>query len=357
MMESERSVDERPWGLTPATWGILLGVLAAVGYTLTNMALRRVAYRDDLGWALWVSCHKGIPSTIAALVLVGVEWARGHDAALPRGRQLVMLIGTALIMQFGGNVLFQIALSYGGLALTVPLVFATIIVGGAVLGRVMLGEPVGTRMLLAMSVTIVAIFVLSQGAGAASLAMGQRPTGWSTLWAILAACLSGLSYGLCGVVIRRCVTNRMSIAATLLPLSVTGVIGLGATSVALLGPRGVLTTAPEDLLAMVLAGVFNAVAFFAISAAYKRLSVVNVNLINASQCAMAAAAGVLLFAEPLTISLGAGTLLTLLGLFIMASRRPAPPPAETTPRPEEPATQTEDATVTAPQPTVTSQTR
>ncbi|MFG0333906.1 MAG: DMT family transporter, partial [Maioricimonas sp. JB049] len=302
-------------------------------------------------------CHKGIPSNIAALVLVGIEWARGHDSALPHGRQLAMLIGTALIMQFGGNVLFQIALSHGGLALTVPLVFATIIVGGAILGRIILGEPVSTRMLLAMFVTIVAIFVLSQGAGAASRAMGQQPTGPGTLWAILAACLSGLSYGLCGVVIRRCVTNRMSIAATLLPLSITGVIGLGAASVALLGPRAVLTTAPADLLAMVLAGVFNAVAFFAISAAYKRLSVVNVNLINASQCAMAAAAGVLLFSEPLTFSLGTGTLLTLLGLFIMAKWRPAPPPAAPTPDSDEPATQTGGATVPVPQSAVTTRTR
>lgn len=213
------------------------------------------------------------------------------------------------------------------------------------------------RMLLAMAVTIVAIVVLSQGAGAASQAMGQQDHGWGTMWAVLAACLSGFSYGLCGVVIRRCVTNRMSIAATLLPLSATGVIGLGATSVALLGPREVLTTAPGDLLAMVLAGLFNAVAFFAISAAYKRLSVVNVNLINASQCAMAAAAGVVLFSEPLTLSLGVGTLLTLLGLAIMASRRPTSPPPVTTPLPEASGTEAEDSTLPAPQPAVTGETR
>jgi multidrug transporter EmrE-like cation transporter len=44
-------------------------------------------------------------------------------------------------------------------------------------------------------------------------------------------------------------------------------------------------------------------------------------LINASQVAMAAVAGVILFAEPVTASLVIGIALTIAGLMILATRR------------------------------------
>ena len=53
-----------------------------------------------------------------------------------------------------------------------------------------------------------------------------------------------------------------------------------------------------------------------------RLSVVRVNLINASQAAMCAAGGVLFFDEALTVWLVLGTLLTMGGLMLM--ERPSP---------------------------------
>jgi DME family drug/metabolite transporter len=64
----------------------------------------------------------------------------------------------------------------------------------------------------------------------------------------------------------------------------------------------------------------NFTAFAALSLSLKALPVVAVNLINATQVAMAAAAGVILFAEPLTASLIIGIALTFAGLLILASR-------------------------------------
>jgi BirA family biotin operon repressor/biotin-[acetyl-CoA-carboxylase] ligase len=73
---------------------------------------------------------------------------------------------------------------------------------------------------------------------------------------------------------------------------------------------------------MLLAGLLNAIAFFACGAALMRLSVVRVNLINASQAALCAAGGVLFFQEALTAWMVLGTLLTMGGLMLM--ERPAP---------------------------------
>ena len=67
------------------------------------------------------------------------------------------------------------------------------------------------------------------------------------------------------------------------------------------------------------AGILNFLAFIALSVALKSLPVIAVNLLNASQVAMAAVAGILLFSEPVTNSLVIGVALTLIGLVAMVS--------------------------------------
>jgi drug/metabolite transporter (DMT)-like permease len=71
---------------------------------------------------------------------------------------------------------------------------------------------------------------------------------------------------------------------------------------------------------MLAAGTFNAVAFFSLTRAMQLVPVSYVNIVNASQVAMAAAAGVVLFHEPTTAWLYAGLILTFVGLT--TNRRP-----------------------------------
>lgn len=75
------------------------------------------------------------------------------------------------------------------------------------------------------------------------------------------------------------------------------------------------------------AGIFNLVAFLALTRALQLTSVVFVNALSASQTAMAALAGVFLFGEPTTSALWMGIGLTALGLFLTKGRRPAKPDA------------------------------
>ena len=72
---------------------------------------------------------------------------------------------------------------------------------------------------------------------------------------------------------------------------------------------------------MALAGVFNFIAFVAITTAIRVLPIVAVHLLNASQVAMAAIAGVTLFGEELTIGLFWGIALTMIGLLVLATKR------------------------------------
>ena len=67
----------------------------------------------------------------------------------------------------------------------------------------------------------------------------------------------------------------------------------------------------------------NAAAFFAVAGALKRIPVTFLNILNASQNAMCAIGGVLLFAEPTTWPLILGCSLTIFGILLVDRGKPA----------------------------------
>lgn len=306
-------------------WGVLLGLVSAVCYTATNIALRGVTRDGDADWALLVTAMKSLPSALSAWVLIaGRKW-QGLPA-LPPLRTILILMAVGFAVQGGGNVLFQWSLARCGLALSVPTVFATLMLTGALLGRTWLGESVTWLSATAMGVLIAAIAILSYGAEGAAAAMPPPPTGYSArMWVfsgVIFAAVAGVFYGVLGVVIRQTTRVAVPLPATLAIVSSTGVVGVGVPAVLRLGGSIVDSTASEWGL-MTLAGVLNAIAFFAIGGSLRRIPVVQVNLLNASQAAMCAIGGVMIYHEPLSASLVFGTILTVLGLALM-SKRPRP---------------------------------
>ena len=132
------------------------------------------------------------------------------------------------------------------------------IVGGAIMGRMVLNESVTMRMAFSTIVLIGAISILSLGAGEASrqVVVAQSPPSIGLVSAgVGAACLSGVAYALLGVSIRYAVTDRMSIPLTLVSVTLTGVIALGAVTIAHIGVAGMLATLPRHFWTMMLAGV------------------------------------------------------------------------------------------------------
>jgi drug/metabolite transporter, DME family len=114
--------------------------------------------------------------------------------------------------------------------------------------------------------------------------------------------------------------GRYPISSMLLVVCTTGVATLGAASFTTIGWSGIVATPAADWGLMLTAGVLNAVAFFALSKALRLVTVVHVNLVNASQVAMAAVAGVAFFNEAWTAALSIGVGLTVLGLLVMRKR-------------------------------------
>ncbi len=315
--------------LSHAVLGTLCGLFSAVGYTVANACLRAVSDCDPI----WVSAMKAIPTLVMVGPWIAVQACRGRKI-LPERHVLWLLAMGALIGQLIGNVVFQWSLGVIGLALAVPLTLGTIIWGGALLGRTLLHEPLTMRMLAAVITLIAAIAVLSLGAGDAhrSVARGAdaRPLagatadGWLVALGVAGAMLSGLAYSILGVVIRYGVKGRASLSITLFTVSLLGAVSLGGWSHWRIGWQGMRATSPDDFAMMVAAGIFNAVAFLALTKALQLANLVYVNALNATQATMAAIAGVLIFHEAPSRELAWGVVLTIAGLLMMKQGRRSP---------------------------------
>lgn len=296
-------------------------MLSALFYTATNIFLRQVAETRD---PAWVGCVKSLPVVIVATIVLSRRHWRGANV-FPTWRVLRLLVGTGLVVQIVGNVLNQWALGQVGMTVTVPLTLGAIIVSGVLMGRIFLREPITTRALVSLSVLIASIVVLSVGTERAEVGtttLGATRTQSSVALGVLAACVSGLAYATSHVTIRRVSGGATPMAAALGVIAFTGTVTLGLITLTVVGIDEIRATTLRDLTSMVLAGVFNAAAFFTLGKSLQVLSMAYVNAFNASQTAMSAVAGVLVFGEPFTATLAAGVALTIVGLMCMRTSNP-----------------------------------
>ena len=293
--------------------------------------MRSVADQD----AVWVSCVKAVPTVLIFGPWLLVIASRGQRI-LPPIRHLGELVAAAVFAQLAGNVLFQWSLGVLGLAIVVPLTLGTLIFSSAVMGNWLLDEPIGRRAVASMIILVVAIVILSWGS--------QRPetrvdsgstTDDSAIWRFLgvaAALTAGFSYAVLGVVIRKCVAAGGRLSTTLVIVGLAGVICLGVLSIYRMGSDEMWATSEQKLGLMLGAGLCNAIAFCALTKALQLTGVVYVNLLNATQVAMAAVAGVTIFGEQDSLPFWIGVSLTGLGVLIMKQERrprePAPAVAE-----------------------------
>ena len=295
--------------------GVMLGLSAAVLYTLANIALRHCVAVDPF----LVSAVKAVPTVIVLGPLLVWMLMRG-EALATSGRLIPRFIVVSIIGQFIGNAAFQIALGTIGLAASVPIMLGVLIVGGAILGRVLLREPVRLRTLLAMIMIIIAVVVLSHPS---TSEMPKNSITNHPVWVgALCAAASGAAYALFGAVMRQTMRGGVSAPVTMFISGLVGTISLWGVTLANSGLHSLSLVESSQWSMMAAAGVLNFSAFVALSVSLKALPVVAVNLINASQVATAAVAGVIVFSEPVTWPLSLGIVLTFAGLLVLANRRP-----------------------------------
>lgn len=316
--------------VSSGSWkGVALGLLAAIAYSVTNLALKKLAGgTGGIAWDLWISGTKAFPTALIASILLVIA-VRSGKTVMPGTKVVAVLIVSALLMQFGGNLGFQVSLKLIGLAISVPIVFASLIVSGAIAGRTILGDAVSIRTFFSMGLMVVSIGFLSAAAHSTDSSSNSDLATQTTdaivssnlispvTLGVIVALFSGLSYGLCGVVIRRVVRGQVPVATTLFVFSLTGLLTLCPISLAQLGFDGIFRISTEDWAYILTAGTFNALGFFAITYAYRLMNISRANVVNASQNAMCAAGAWLFFQEPLTAWALIGIGLTIIGLIIL----------------------------------------
>jgi len=297
-----------------AAWGTIYGGVAAVAYTASNICLRSVTDFDPF----WVSCVKTVPTMFATAPWLLLLRQRG-ERILPPTSVLVMLVGAALFGQLAGNVAFQWSLGVIGIALTVPICIGTVIIASAVLGQIYLNERITKMTVAALIALILAIWILTIGARTTGDLRPQAggTTSWLVTFALAAACLAGVAFAVLGLAIRHTVMGRAGIAATTFCVATVGFVSLAPAAMARTGGAQLIETPYPEFLMMVLAGVFNMIAFLALARAMQITTLVNVNALNASQVAMASLAGVLFFHEQPSSALLLGIGLTIGGLLLM----------------------------------------
>ena len=311
---------------SPATgfraWeGFIFACLAGLGYSTANIFLRMVSDQDPA----WVSCVKAIPTLVFVIPWLLLRYQKGHRAT-PSRRLVLLMMAVSIVGHLAGNVVFQWSLGIIGLALAVPVTTGSMILASAVLGWWLLKEQVSNRTIVAILILFAAIVLLSFGSDEATESVLEDPDAaarslkLATL-SVLLVCGSGIGYALFGIVIRHCVQNGMSNPMVLFISSTIGFIVLLIATFISTDASVISNTSPEDLTYMLLAGVCNFQAFACLVVALRLLTVTSVNLLNSSQIAIAAIAGVVFFNEPITTPLVLGVMLTIAGVMTIGSAR------------------------------------
>ena len=277
--------------------------------------------RCDPFWAVF---NRELVTTVIVAPWLVCQAIRGRPT-LPSGRTLWRILLIGLLIEAVGNVCVQWALGVVGLAVTVPVLVGAMITGGAVLGRLWLGERVSFRAWGAIAVLLIALVLLGIGAEAAgpSIAAADMISAGPLLLllGVAAAGLAGSVFALLNITIRHSVTRTTLPTAVAFLVPLMGVISLGPLSVGRLGLEPLWTTSPGQYALMAAAGLFNLVAFLSLIHGLQRTTVVHANVVTASQVAMAACAGMILFHEPPNVFLLFGICLTIGG--ILSFDRPA----------------------------------
>jgi drug/metabolite transporter (DMT)-like permease len=286
---------------------------------VANICMRKVsALHCDPIWA--TCCKESVTAGVVGPILL-VQALRGITV-LPSFRILALLAAVGLANQVVGNAGAQWAFGVVGLAVIIPTTYGTLLIAGAVLGRVMLGEHVSPRTAVALAVLLLSIAVLGCGAGAASrsVAAASDAAAPGTLLvglAIVAGCLTGMIYAILGTTMRHCLTGTTSLGIVLFVITFMGTLSLGPMSVCRLGLPSLLATPPEHCAWLLGGGFFNLLGFVAVAKGLQLTTVVRVNMLNVSQVALAAVGGIVLFSEPPTPWLLLGVALTIAGIFLM----------------------------------------
>jgi drug/metabolite transporter, DME family len=308
-------------------WGIACGIAAAVTYTVANMCLRSVSQLDPV----LVSAARGLPSIAWFLPVVLWRWWNSQPLWASRG-QLLTLVVAGAAAQLLGNVTFQYSLGVVGMAVAVPQVLGMMIISGAVIGYLVLGERISWQTGFGIACLLLALGCFALGGSSAQSVVDirsgtdvgdaavNRLASLRLVLALAGNLAGGFAYAVMGSIMRRTMQRGMPVESMLLLLSTVGCTLLGSWAATRISLEQLWAIDQSDWWRMLLAGCFNTLAFYTLAISLRHIPLVMVHMLNASQATLAAMAGWLFFGEPLTSYLVTGLMLTIFGLSVAGYR-------------------------------------
>jgi drug/metabolite transporter, DME family len=321
------SVNEYPccpinpslWNST--RWGLLCCALSALSYAAANICLRKLSRLNCD--PMWVVYNKELITVVVIGPWLLASLLRGR-LRMPPLKDLAIIIATGLLVQIVGNLGMQWALGIIGLAAAVPVCYGLMLLSGAAFGWWILRETVSSRAVMAIGLLLVALILLGSGVKAASdhdssgMPLLQNPPNVGLVaGAITAAGAAGVIYAILAIVTRNTLRRTTPTSVLMVIVTGAGVVTLGPITLLRNGAEIYGNTSVEQWIWIAAAGIFNLLGFLCISKGLQLTPVVHANVLNASQVAMAAVAGVLFFQETLPPLLIAGVVLTIAGIMLI----------------------------------------
>lgn len=292
---------------------------SAIGYALANALLRSLSTSADHLLTLFIKESVAVvllgPVILALLLMGRFTW--------PNRRCTIILIFAGIVTQIGGNIPVLWSLSVIGMSIAVPIFVGMNLIGSALLGRIVLKEPVCVRTLCAIALLVASVVLLNLGG---SKAPDLAEIGWEKqILGTGAAVLGGFCFAILAVSLRyvllkseRSKTSTFWTVVLMIPAA--GTYLFGPIIFFQSGLEAFITIPSTHFGQMLTAGLVNFVAFVMLSKGLQMVPVVLVNITSTTQVAMGALLGILIFHESVSFWLIAGLLTAMTGVMLIGSK-------------------------------------
>jgi drug/metabolite transporter (DMT)-like permease len=287
--------------------------VSALGYTAVNITLRLAAPSIDPALG---SLLRLLPLTAIAAVVLAANGAHELRPRSPRflGWGLIgRLVLGGVVSLVLGNILYFLALTNGGLGVTVAGVQAGSVLGGLWIGLLLLREQ-PLRAQLAGAALIVA--------GLAGVGIAQTAT-VADLWllGLLFALGAGTTYAISNTLSRYVQRRRPVLFVALLVGNMGGMLPLVAIVAARAAAGDHVAVDEASAMAVLGAGLANAVALASLALAVRSAPVATVNSISSASIVLSFVASILLFHETGSAPMIVGIALVTAGIVVAQVRR------------------------------------
>lgn len=303
-----------------ASIGTLLALLAAASYATVNALLRSVAADVD---PFAGSLIRQIPLLLiatTALVILRPPALRPRSMEFIGARMVNVLMVAGVISFLVGNVFLFSGLNWVGLAVATAASQGGIVLGGALVSALVLGEPPNRWQLVGISVVAVGLALV------ASPAFGSVQGGGFAILGFLLSLGAGVCYTISNAASRTVQRRPRTFIAALAMTNLGGVVALTIAIAVRSGGRFDLVYSAlsgSQILILILAGTVNAVALASITLAVRFTTVTAVSALSSLVIVFGIVIAWLIFHEQIAAAVFIGAAIIIVGVVIAQKRPPA----------------------------------